>query len=106
MGCEKLSAVEVQVGAKAAIAAVMTQPEIVTLAGIWNYGQYPSHCNRDLVQAFRLAGAMAPTVDTVKVPVLNKDKQVIWEPCYVQFPHRVFAFWSQGGDTQKWEQID
>ena len=96
---------EVQAGAKAAIVVGMNHPEMLTLAGIWNYGQHPSHCNRALVQAFKLAGAMAPPVDMVKVPVLIKDKQVIWEPCYVQFPHRVFAFWSQGGDTQKWEQI-
>ena len=47
---------------------------------------------------------MPPPVDVIKVPVLNKDKEVVWEDCFVQLPHRTFSFLSEK-NPQKFAQV-
>ena len=85
-----------QKGASAALRSGAGSVDIQKLAAIGSHGLYVNRCNHDLMQKFSLHDTDAPPVDKVKVPVLDKEDQVIWVDCAVLFPHRTFAHYSAG----------
>ena len=77
---KQLSAVQVQTGAKAAVDGGLLHAEVIKMASIGSHGRYPNHCNEDLCKRFDLKNPSLPPIDVVEVPVLDKNKEVVWKP--------------------------
>ena len=73
----------------------LQHPEIEKLASAGTWGQFPSHCNRDLLRWLGPMLEEAPLVETVKVPVVDtKNNKKITIDLQLQLPHDIFHYYS------------
>ena len=74
----------------------LQHPEIEKLASAGTWGQFPSHCNRDLLRWLGPILADAPVVEIVKVPVVDtKNNQKVNIDLQLQLPHDIFYYYSK-----------
>ena len=95
---KQMSAIRVQKYAECAVASGITHPEMIKCAAIGKNGRYPNKCSPDLAKAFDFDDLFLPPSDTVNIPALDvkaDSDTVKWVDTVVQWPHRMFAYYSQ-----------